>query len=102
MSGLDTEALNEAMNGHERMGHDVPNPIDIPQDCLRDIKRRYDTRVPPMFDPTMLAQAIRFVERTRADVQGEVFGGPEGRWYDDYAADIIFQYDLLTKEGKRA
>jgi len=51
-------------------------------------------------DPKVMAQAIRLVETTRANVDGVPFGGPEPQWYDLYAEDIITQYELLMREGK--
>jgi hypothetical protein len=101
MSGLDTTVLNNVFKVHEQEQHGVAEPLDTEADCLRDVKQRYD-RVVPLIDIRMLAQAIRFVEATRANIEGYVWEGPEPEWFDGYAEDITEQYDLLTKEAGHA
>lgn len=53
-------------------------------------------------DKSALAQAIRFVEATRANIEGYVWEGPEPEWFDGYAEDIAEQYNLLTMEAHHA
>ena len=43
---LDSKLLMRSLSEHERELHGVEAPVDIPDDCLADVKARYDIHVP--------------------------------------------------------
>ena len=43
IEGLDTRRMMQALADHERDEHGVANPLPILEDCLADVKRRYDS-----------------------------------------------------------
>ena len=40
---LNNDAIQQALADHERDSHGVAAPVAIPDDCLADVKQRYDT-----------------------------------------------------------
>jgi hypothetical protein len=72
---------------------------DREDNCFKVILDLYIDRGSVMLDNTRLAKAIRLVERTRDEYEGNLWEGPEAEWYDAYVAEVGQAYDRLEGGG---